>query len=1054
MKPLYLEIEGFGPYLEKTTIDFTQFNQNLTLITGNTGSGKTTIFDAICCALFGETSGKSRSFKQMRSEFADDSDKTEITFKFELNGIEYEITRSPAYLRKKKNSDDYTEVPPKAFLKYKDRLVEKTNNVNREIDQIFNIGKDEFREIVMIAQNDFMAMLTATNKQQEEIFNRIFDANLYKNFNNSIRKRKNETKSAIENLLSLFNHAITSKKLDVDSEIINLEYVNLEQLLDILNKKLSEANKELKDLELKKFQKEEEYSKVNRLIKETEDIKKDILQRNDIKEKLQNLEKKKNYINELIQKVEKAKRARDIVEKSYLTLERINSELDEKETNLKLKENQKEDIKIKQKQQKEILSQYSNEELIKLKNEYEEYKSSLSVYKEITLLKKKVNEIKIKLESQNSERETKKQKVNEIQKELKNIQIESKDIFLDKRKLLDLEESNNLEKINILKDALNELNTYSKDLEHYKDDHKEIKKLSQEYKSEKDEYDSLFNNYINNQAALLAQNLQKDKPCPVCGSLEHPHPAIYKGVPITSEELEEKKITEEKAFDTFNTFLKEIEMKKNALCFYLRSLMELSEKVKFLFPGNNSEIIENLRELYKTYRNYLNNINSDSDKNKFKEIKSKTKKIFLGLLDQLKSSNKRIEGLKRDLLIQKENNDKNINLKESLDKQLETLSLEIPVLDNSINSFNKNYIELNSKIQFLEDNFAMNIEIDLEDMLKESLTNLKNYEKAFEKAKKDLETINSKYQMIFGEISSLESSIISLKKNRERAALELEERLIEGKFTNTREYLKSALSLDELSRNEKLIANYNNELLKLSEQFKIVDQRITSEEEIRDLDELLKLSNTINEDLNHLENAIINSSIYKNDINETIGIIQNNSKEYVKEFEKYQIYSNIDSLVNKRGQNFAQFVLSIYFREVLNKANQKLQVMTDGQFELRQPREGSIEISIFDALTGKERDIKTLSGGETFITSLSLALGFSEVVEEKQGGVRLDTIFIDEGFGSLDAEYLDKAIEVLDRLSNDRKVAIISHVELLKERIPQQIIVDKNNNGSFLKIKK
>lgn len=127
--------------------------------------------------------------------------------------------------------------------------------------------------------------------------------------------------------------------------------------------------------------------------------------------------------------------------------------------------------------------------------------------------------------------------------------------------------------------------------------------------------------------------------------------------------------------------------------------------------------------------------------------------------------------------------------------------------------------------------------------------------------------------------------------------------------------------------------------------------------------------------------------------------------------------------------------------------------MTDGLYELRQPIEGKLNIAIFDSSSGTQRDVKTLSGGETFMASLALALGFSEVVEEENGGIRLDTIFIDEGFGSLDPDYLDKAVEVLNKLTNDRYVTIISHVEQLKERISQQIVITKDNIGSRIELK-
>ncbi len=164
---------------------------------------------------------------------------------------------------------------------------------------------------------------------------------------------------------------------------------------------------------------------------------------------------------------------------------------------------------------------------------------------------------------------------------------------------------------------------------------------------------------------------------------------------------------------------------------------------------------------------------------------------------------------------------------------------------------------------------------------------------------------------------------------------------------------------------------------------------------------------------------------------------------------------NMDSVVNQRNNNFVQFILSIYFKKVLDKANKKLLMMTDNLYYFIQPEEGKIAFSIFDNATNSERGVKTLSGGETFLASLALALGFSEVVEEENGGIRLDTIFIDEGFGSLDPEYLEKALEVLNRLSKDRKVIIISHVELLKEKIAQKIIVQKDNFGeSTLKIEK
>lgn len=895
MKPINLKISAFGPYKDEVNIDFTKLGENgIFLITGDTGAGKTSIFDAISFAIFGEVSGSNRPIQTLRSDFADINIDTYVELEFVHKNRKYKILRNPAYEKPKKKGEGFTKKSADASLEYDDIVVSGIKNVDIKIEEILGINAKQFKQISMLAQGEFLKILFAESKERTEIFRKIFDTNIY---NSIARKLKEKLKINEDELKELKNSFITNtanilwekeKYINLDSKI---NEIDIDNVLKELEQELKENKKENSKIEEEITKQEREIKVIEENISKQEELNLKIENYKQLLTKQNEYKKQEEEIEKLKNKIAQNQKIREIIKPKA---DKVNNE-------------------------KEIIK--------KLEKDLDTIKRNI----QIGNAKEKEHEKKVEIVN----------KIGEKYKEYNN--------YLEIKKEL-------LEKANIIKNIEN--------LEITKNNYlKEYEQLEKEYKIINNEYLEKESEFFKEQVGIIAEKLEENKPCPVCGSITHPNIAKKSASVLSKEELEKIK--------------ENLEIKQN------NKLKKQEECIKV-----NSQINILIQEIGKESDNKL----------ELESAKNKLKKEF------------------------------NIN-KEKL------ISIEQTILKEYKSILNKN-LDI-TKFEY--------------DKFKDSIIDLINLEKN--------ELVKSK-TLQEEKMNQLQESNLRLDKYTKEYFNEL----LKLRFKNEEEYNKILLTNIEIENIQKNIEDFTRNVAinntKISDLEKEAKGKSTKDLKIQK-EKLMEYKNILTEKRKEyvkvkgkLDN---NMRIYK--------LLLENAKELKQKIKDFIIYDELSrtangTLAGKKRIEFEQYVQATYFDMVILEANKRLAKMTENRYFLIRKEEPEkisdkigLDLEVKDNYNGKIRDVKSLSGGEAFKAALSLALGLSDVIQSYSGGIVVDTLFIDEGFGSLDTESREQAINTLSLLiDNNKLIGIISHVTELKERIDKKIIVTKTSDGSKIEI--
>lgn len=1035
MRPVRLVISAFGPYAEKQELDFRELKgRNIFVITGTTGSGKTTIFDAISYALYGEASGESRENDSLRSHFADDDTETFVELDFELRGDIYKVVRSPKQKKRKTRGEGFTDKEPEAELVLPNgKVITKVKAVNDKITEILGITKEQFKQIVMLPQGEFKKLLLASSVEREGIFRKIFNTYAFEKIQSSLKDKaiklskernlcKEKMKTYLENIQGEHNILI--------GEYIDFPLV-IEELTELINSEKS-SYKENKDslneikIALEKKNKEKLMGEQNNaLLKEKEEttisLEKEFLKEADFESK-----------KELLLKIKKAKDIKHIEEKyidfnkrleikdteynnSIKEIERLKNELSKQEDFVKVEENN------------DKLRVELTEEIGKLRNIEPKIEAYEKERKLIITFENRIKEITTEIRNKQLRLEENKKIREENEAVLKNIsELEIKKVNLENSI------KDETKRINELRDLYEKIRLY----EGIKNDHinfkNEYSQFEIKYKNIKSEYESLEEIYKKEQAGILANELVDGNPCPVCGSLDHPNPASKSGRSIpTEEELKKKKIEFEK------------------------------------YEKNNNEKIINLTEINSNLNNALQNIN-DSLKsvnigNDFSTYEDNLKVIIRDKGIELKKIIDSINNELKDIIIK-------INNKDSLQKRNMELEEDIKILEAAIELLNNEDKGTFAKLEGLKascNNLKKDIPHEV-NSINSLAKSIKDKEKQLEDSKNRLITLVKKrdntIKIFEGEKSKrkeIEKSIKELKKDIKKAKEDFVVNLRKEGFLNADDYNNTKIYIDKIDILDKEIIEYNKKIGILMEAKETLNKKcenisVVSIEEIDDSIKCMKIDEKEKEDKLKQEFSIID-----NNMNILKKVIELN-KEFKEKEDEYRVIGELSELSNGRKApyiSFERYVLASYFQDIIDAANLRLEKMTGDRFSLRRKTSKSkgagqkgLELEVYDNYTASSRDVSSLSGGESFKASLSLALGLSDVVQSNSGGVSLETMFVDEGFGTLDPQSLDNAIDsLLDLQRGGRLVGIISHVEELKERVDAKLEVKATKNGSIAK---
>lgn len=910
MKPISLKITAFGPYAKTVYIPFENFN-GLYLITGDTGAGKTTIFDAITFALYGEPSGKIRESSMLRSDYADDVTKTEVVFEFLYNNEIYKIERNPQYLRAKQKGDGFTKESANAVFTYPNgKVITGFSNVTQEIIKITGIDKNQFAQIAMIAQGDFLSLILANTTERSAIFRKIFNTEKIQIFQQNIKKIYLENIKVLEQKKQAVSHYV----LQIDFE--RLENQNLKNEIEKSN--IYSLENVVSELEIA----------LDIDIKECEDIENIICNLNEKIEQISIKYQKAKEKETILKDLEKEKQTFNNLNEKQVLLKKTLSEI-----------NQNEIERFQEKKTKLENNLYLYDDFEQLKEDYENGKNKVEfIKKEIKGLNEKYQIL-----------DTNVKKREQFIKETQNLEVEleklkSERLIIDK-KMQDLTE--------IKKHYENTVVLYKNKISVEKG----WETAKEDYERKRDRFTQYEAIFYAQQAGMLSKNLKEGEPCPVCGSTSHPKCAQLLDENITQEILKNAREQEQKATERFSEITQQLTAIKTSY-------------------ENSKEYMENLaNKIFGKERGKI----ADEIQKAVKEIDLKN------ITQEITNFSKQIE--KREKFEYENKKDK--QELENIDNKQSNLQIESEKYNEKLNGILENIERLSKRLEF----------------------------SSKESAIQNINIISQKINLLTKELSDAQEDIKKCEQD----------------------IIKQKTIIENL---EKQLNNQPNSFLK----------------DIKDEYENLKIKRSSLQEKNKIVSNRISTN--KNALK--------NIKKYLNEFEKQEKFCTMlkvlsdtaNGEISKKKLTFENYILAFYFEQIVNAANERFNQMTSGQYmlirrenALNARSQGGLELDVIDYYTGKIRSIKTLSGGESFKASLSLALGLSDVVQRNAGGVQIDTMFIDEGFGSLDEKSLDSAMNVLERLADEnRQIGIISHVGELKNRIYNKIVVKKTCRGSILNI--
>lgn len=1037
MKIKKLIVSAFGPYATEQELDFEKYldNQNMFVITGNTGAGKTTIFDAINFVLYGEASGSERDGKSLRSDFADSSTKTEVKLWFSLKNKDYYIKRSPQYFRSKQRGEGLTENKAEAELIYDDKTITGTKEVTRQVEEILGITCEQFKQLVMIPQGEFKKLLNSDSDKKEEIFRKIFGTKVFSDIQNNIKTEANSLKKSIEEVLRDRENKIKSFQLRKDDDLLNSlilnKDLNIELILEEFVKSI-DADKE-EDTILKE--------KEDNIKSKLDNLSKELVLGKEANKKLETLEKYKidferlNALKESFKlKEEELRYAKKAVtalnyEEKYIEKKRI---LDRIRKNLSISIENLNKLKIHLEKaevdfKKEVEKEPIRNELNKRLDEIQGLKEKTLVYKEnsekLNLLKASYTKIKERIENIKKEIDEKTKLLIEINNEINIIQS-----LKEEASKLDIESLNykaKEEKLNTLKLSIDKLiNELSKEKKLRED----YEVLNNNYINKRKIYEALDESFRNNLAGILAKDLEEGKECPVCGSISHPNLAKLEDKDISEDEVKKAKLEEEasrKKMEVSLTNLTKIKAEINSL-----KNDNINKLFKEIF---NEELEEDISLSFnKVYKELI------SVEEILNNITLKKKEVDKEILKELNLSKKKSE-------IE--------NLNEALRKELEEKNNELLLREGEVKTQEAN---LNNIVNDFKGSIKSIEELNLEE--KDISNKLKALKEAYEKSELDLKNIKTEFDKENGNKDTLEKQEKEADTEYNNCVAEFKDKVLSLGFENYKDYISKRKQESEIEVLENEIQKYNVDLSNANKLYSLTLEECKNIKFV-DIKSIEVSIEEVNKERVYINNLL--KEVYLR-INQNTKILEDclsfNKKIETQE-EKYKTIGRLSKIINgdnPRKISFERYVLAAYFEDIISAANIRFSKMTNSRFELLRKedvgdkRKGQgLDLEVYDNYTGKSRDVKTLSGGESFKASLAMALGLSDVVQRYSGGIQLDTIFIDEGFGTLDPESLDIAIETLiDLQDNGRVVGIISHVQELKDRIEVKLEVTSTNQGS------
>ena len=1023
MKPISLTIEAFGPYRDSVTLDFNELqNHSMFLISGPTGAGKTSILDAMVYALYGEPSGEVRKTDAIRSDFAEPQRMTRVDFSFAIGETQYRVERLPKQLVAKKRGTGMREQNASATVyEMKDGewtvIATSAAAIRDTIQRIIGFRKDQFLQVVLLPQGEFRKLLVASTSEREELLHTLFRTELYRRLQDALKSAYDEAKSGIEENVTKQSALLQSIPHDEEIPVLTIEHVRelLKDREPHRNTLVVERDKAVDVVDQFNTLRNEWalYNQVQQsLIEATNKL--DLVKEKE--EARSSLHEKVQFLTGLTPSYELYKQLGD----KQAVLKTLKTALSDAKKSVEAAAQHE----SKCTEAYEVLA--SHAETIQAKRTtLAQLRQQSEKFDELALLNQELNILKSKLETQDREKsEAKLQAQHKLVADLEAELVEVRKQFQANSKAL--------ESIPHIQEQLSQLQRYSELLSEKQKaqndiDAKEgaLATLDVSVKNSTVRLERLEHLMAEGRAFELVHLVVDNEPCPVCGSTEHPQLASKPELYPTKEEIEEARVVRDGALqkraseigqkETLSIRLHELDEQVNDQVSKLKSsIADFSEDT---FDSTQQDLSSQINRLTALRRD-TEQLTKIITKNEHDLIEGKDK------LGKLEIGHNELLNNLHDVAVQIS----------SVQAKIDGLSKILPTTD--LDAWHKQIESLESEINTYDEQLKV-CKSSL-DAAKEQLNAKRGrLEILFTQVQEETKDLDEFYQ---GYVKSLQSISVS-----------------EDDF------------IDALGDYKALDA-FRTKLHALDETFSTAQAVY---------DAALKHAQSVIEPSDTVSDEVYNTAVEKRDnlvgslaawdketkhIETTLASLEELEKAMGEAREEITFLSRLNDLANGGEQGFKnvtfeRYVLGAILDEVVYAANLRLQKMSRSRYSLERSdytgggrgKQG-LDLAVMDAFTGQSRPANTLSGGETFLASMALALGLADVIQSYAGGIHMDTMFIEEGFGTLDPDTLELAMETLVKLqSSGRLIGMISHVPELKTRIPAHLEVTRGDDGSTAK---
>lgn len=1051
MKPLRLSFSAFGPFPGEESIDFSDLQEGLFLISGDTGAGKTTIFDALCFALYGEGSGSARKSVNMRSDFAKPEQKTYVRLDFAHGGHRYTIIRTPAYDRPKLRGEGMIrEQETVCFILPDGTKLDKRAEADAAVEELIGLRIDQFRQTSMLAQGEFLKLLSADSTQRGAIFRTLFETESIERLQETLSQMERAAFGTYEGSLQALRRL--SERLELaDEELIKARDERSAEPAGLRNDNLplQWMDKQLEKDRIELQTREEAMQRVQAKQEHDRRSYEALLQAKTLKVQI---EETREALQEALEAAESFSAREAALALGKRCLQVLRPALDEVDRLRKLGQELKhsaqeaedrlvklaEALALHEAEAKQLEEQSAEQEALRLR--LARLTESLPAYDE--------------RKRRRAELEQLQKSMKELHERLTELEAEAA-LRMEKRAALEtllLSEKDWVRRDSSLRGERETLEEQQKRLNKIRQDNAELKAQAESLTRQQQECaeqlqalrqgtesaSSAEQAWLQARAAALAVKLEEGKPCPVCGSVTHPHKAAMPEGAPSDEDMKKLRSEADRLRDEY--------LKKE------RSYELLKQKLAMRSRKFEEDLAALDRALLESYQTYLSSGEAAAHRLLVKHL-DKTETDLRQTEKQIKEAETELREERRHLDLAGPALAELKKTEEEASAERQTKAAELSSNEQALAALKAGLEALDRQLEWADEKQAEETKQSWQNERDQYLAALKRNAELGRTLQQDKSEAERRAAELAGRREEQQRALQAAEKklaeelkvsgpaNEEavRAMTVTEEELaqqdvrleeekirlqqLQGKYKTLTEMPAPAYSPEKEAELQGLTAENDKLLREAIEAVHVIRERGTRLEALRP--QLLKA----------LEHA------------------RRTSLEYAQLRELSAAASG--NLPGGSRRSFEAFVQAYWFRKVIRGANRRLEHMTDTRYSLRhritgddRRKKAGLELEILDRYTGRCRSLSTLSGGESFLTALALALGLSDTAASGQGGLGIETLFIDEGFGTLDRKSLGDAVRVLEGVSRHQLCGIISHVEELKEEIPRQIRVEKGRNGS------